>query len=169
MKSIKGLVIMDNDGARILSKYYDNHFASLKDKIEFEQALFKKTYNTDFEIIAIQGLTVCYKSSVDLLFYVVGSGEENELILVETLYTFFDTISAILRKNVEKKALFDKMEHIILAADELIEQGVIMEVEASSIVSRVHPKHEQDVPISEQTMTQVLQSAKEGFKWSLLR
>ena len=46
MKSIKGLVIMDNDGARILSKYYDNHFASLKDKIEFEQALFKKTYNT---------------------------------------------------------------------------------------------------------------------------
>ena len=61
--------------------------------------------------------------SVDILFYVVGSNEENELILVNTLTTFFDTVSVILRKNVEKKAVFDKMDYIILAADEFIEGG----------------------------------------------
>ena len=61
--------------------------------------------------------------SVDILFYVVGSSDENELILVNTLTTFFDTVSHIVRKNVEKKAVFDKMDYIILAADEFIEDG----------------------------------------------
>ena len=60
---------------------------------------------------------------MDLLFYVIGSSEENELILVNTLTTFFDTVSIIVRKNVEKKAVFDKMDYIILAADELIDDG----------------------------------------------
>ena len=62
LRSIKALIILDNDGSRVLSKYYDDHFASLKDKQDFEANLFKKTYQTDFEIIACQGLTVCYKS-----------------------------------------------------------------------------------------------------------
>ncbi|XP_063677833.1 coatomer subunit zeta-1-like [Bolinopsis microptera] len=169
LRSVKALIILDNDGSRVLSKYYDDHFASLKDKQDFEANLFKKTYQTDFEIIACQGLTVCYKSSVDLLFYVIGSSEENELILVSILTTFFDTVSLIVRKNVEKKAVFDKMDYIILAADELIDDGVLMENDSDSIAGRVYPGQEKDIPLSEQTMTQVLQNAREGFKWTLLR
>ena len=44
-----------------------------------------------------------------------------------------------------------------------------MENESDSITGRVYPKPEQDIPLSEQTMTQVLQNAREGFKWTLLR
>ena len=62
LTSIKALIILDNNGERVLSKYYDDHFPTLKDKQDFEANLFKKTYQTDFEIIACQGLTVCYKS-----------------------------------------------------------------------------------------------------------
>ena len=51
--------------------------------------------------------------------------DENELILANILNTYFDSISSILRKNVEKKALYDKMEHIILATDEIVEAGNI--------------------------------------------
>ena len=51
--------------------------------------------------------------------------EENELILANILNTYFDAVSAILRKSVEKKSLFDKMEHIILATDEICEAGTL--------------------------------------------
>ena len=43
---------------------------------------------------------------------------------MNTLSTFYDTVSAILKKNVEKKALFEKIDFIILAADELVEGGL---------------------------------------------
>ena len=62
LQSVKALLILDNNGDRVLTKYYDDFFPSLKDKQEFEKNLFKKTDKTDFEIIAIQGLTVVYKS-----------------------------------------------------------------------------------------------------------
>lgn len=47
--------------------------------------------------------------------------------------------------------------------------GVVMEDESEGIVGRVYPRPEADIPLSEQTMTQVLQNAREGFKWTLLR
>ena len=33
-----------------------------RDAREFEQAVFKKTKETDFEIVALQGMTVVYRS-----------------------------------------------------------------------------------------------------------
>ena len=62
------------------------------------------------EIIMLDGLTCLYKSSVDLFFYVVGSGQENELLLMSVLDCLFNTCSGILRKNVDKKSLCDNME-----------------------------------------------------------
>ena len=43
-----------------------------------------------------------------------------------------------------------------------------MEVDSSNILNRVQVKQE-EIPLSEQTVTQVFQTAKEGLKWSLLR
>jgi len=166
--STKAVLILDNDGNRVRSKYYDDHFPTQGDQKTFEKSLFKKTNSNDSEIIVISGLTVCFKSSVDLLFYVVGSSDENELMLASTLNTFYEAISGILKKNVEKRALFDKLDQVLLVADELIEGGVLLENDPNNILSRVCVKTD-DVPISEQTMTQVFQSAREGLKWSLLR
>ena len=60
--SIKALCILDNDGNRVFSKYYDDHYPTQKEKQAFEKNLFKKTNQTEFEIIVIDGLTVVYRS-----------------------------------------------------------------------------------------------------------
>ena len=52
------------------------------------------------EIIMLDGLTIVYRSSVDVFFYVIGSQQENELILVATLNAIFDAISLLDRKSV---------------------------------------------------------------------
>ncbi|KAI5643676.1 clathrin adaptor complex small chain domain-containing protein [Phthorimaea operculella] len=77
---VKGMCILDNDGNRILAKYYDkNILTTTKEQKAFEKNLFNKTHRANAEIIMLDGLTCVYKSNVDLFFYVMGSSHENEV------------------------------------------------------------------------------------------
>ena len=57
------------------------------------------------EIIMLDGMTILYRSSVDIYIYVIGSSYENELILLPALDCLFNSLNVILRKEFEKKAL----------------------------------------------------------------
>ena len=114
--SVKGIIILDNDGQRMWANYYDpNIFASPKDELRFEKSLFSKTSRTkseDVDVVMLDNLTILYKSRVDLYFYVLGGPKENELLLMSVLNCVFDSISIILRKNVEKSTVFENMDMI---------------------------------------------------------
>ncbi|XP_016778769.1 coatomer subunit zeta-1 isoform X3 [Pan troglodytes] len=140
--TVKAILILDNDGDRLFAKYYDDTYPSVKEQKAFEKNIFNKTHRTDSEIALLEGLTVVYKSSIDLYFYVIGSSYENELMLMAVLNCLFDSLSQMLR--------------------------VILESDPQQVVHRVALRGE-DVPLTEQTVSQVLQSAKEQIKWSLLR
>ena len=49
----------------------------------FEKKIFDKTKKRDDEILLLDGYTITYKTNVDLMFYVIGSAEENELLLAK--------------------------------------------------------------------------------------
>ncbi|KAF6118086.1 COPI coat complex subunit zeta 1 [Phyllostomus discolor] len=190
--TVKAILILDNDGDRLFAKYYDDTYPSVKEQKAFEKNIFNKTHRTDSEIALLEGLTVVYKSSIDLYFYVIGSSYENELMLMAVLNCLFDSLSQMLSsvrvlstlkmlswtsffmlerrkgKNVEKRALLENMEGLFLAVDEIVDGGVILESDPQQVVHRVALRGE-DVPLTEQTVSQVLQSAKEQIKWSLLR
>ncbi|XP_053564536.1 coatomer subunit zeta-1-like [Bombina bombina] len=167
--TVKAVLILDNDGERLLAKYYDETYPTVKEQKAFEKNIFNKTHRTDSEIALLEGLTVVYKSSIDLYFYVIGSSHENELMLMAVLNCLFDSLSQMLRKNVEKRTLLENMEGLFLAVDEIkIDGGVILESDPQQVVHRVALRGD-DVPLTEQTVSQVLQSAKEQIKWSLLR
>lgn len=166
--TVKAALILDNDGERLLAKYYDDTYPTVKEQKAFEKNIFNKTHRTDSEIALLEGLTVVYKSSIDLYFYVIGSSHENELMLMAVLNCLFDSLSQMLRKNVEKRTLMENMEGLFLAVDEIIDGGVILESDPQQVVHRVALRGD-DVPLTEQTVSQVLQSAKEQIKWSLLR
>lgn len=90
MYTIKGIAILDNDGNRILAKYYDkNVFPTSKEQKAFEKNLFNKTHRANAEIIMLDGLTCVYKSNVDLFFYVMGSSHENEVCVFLIFVHFF--------------------------------------------------------------------------------
>ncbi|XP_008469546.1 coatomer subunit zeta-1 isoform X2 [Diaphorina citri] len=167
--TIKGIAILDNDGHRLLAKYYDpNILSTVKDQKAFEKNLFNKTHRANAEIIMLEGLTCVYKSNVDLFFYVMGSSHENELILMSVLNCLYDAISQILRKNVEKRNVLDNLDIVMLALDEICDGGIIQEADSSAVVQRVALRVD-DIPLGEQTVAQVFQSAKEQLKWSLLK
>ncbi|KAJ8384224.1 hypothetical protein AAFF_G00207720 [Aldrovandia affinis] len=178
--TVKAVFIVDNDGNRLLSKYYDSElYPSMKEQKNFERNVFNKTHKTDSEIAFLEGMTIVYKSNIDLFFYVVGSAQENELMLMVVLNCLFDSLSQILRKNVEKKWLLENMDGVFLVLDEIIDGGVILESDPQQVIQKVNYKADEN-SLSEQSMAQhisqklaitstVLQSAKEQIKWSILK
>uniref|UniRef100_A0A8I6GK73 Coatomer subunit zeta n=1 Tax=Rattus norvegicus TaxID=10116 RepID=A0A8I6GK73_RAT len=130
--TVKAILILDNDGDRLFAKYYDDTYPSVKEQKAFEKNIFNKTHRTDSEIALLEGLTVVYKSSIDLYFYVIGSSYENEVRLTVRVLPLTP-----LQKNVEKRALLENMEGLFLAVDEIVDGGVILESDPQQVVHRV--------------------------------
>ncbi|TFJ99039.1 phosphatidylinositol 4,5-bisphosphate 5-phosphatase A [Platysternon megacephalum] len=145
--TVKAVLILDNDGDRLFAKYYDDTYPTVKEQKAFEKNIFNKTHRTDSEIALLEGLTVVYKSSIDLYFYVIGSSYENELMLMAVLNCLFDSLSQMLRKNVEKRALLENMEGLFLAVDEIVDGGVILESDPQQVVHRVAVRVSECLPL----------------------
>ena len=177
--TIKAIFILDNDGQRLVSKYYDTIFDTIKEEKDFEKNLFTKTSKSEGEIIMIDNLTIVYRSSIDLHFYVVGSTSENEIMLVSVLNCLFDSISLILKKNmVEKKYLLDYLDAAFLIINEICDNGILLETDPAQIVQRIGFKEGASGDINaagitgllgEQSVMDVVKSAREQLKWSILR
>ena len=179
--TIKAILILDNDGIRIVSKYFDTLFASIKEEKDFEKNLFTKTSKSDGEIIMIENLTIVYRSSIDLHFYVVGSTSENEIMLVSVLNCLFDSIGQILKKNmIEKKYLLDYLDAAFLIVNEICDNGILLETDPTQIVQRIGFKENSSSSsdassmgitslLSEQSVMYVVKSARDQLKWSILR
>ncbi|XP_028339756.1 coatomer subunit zeta-2 isoform X2 [Physeter macrocephalus] len=220
--TIKAVFILDNDGHRLLAKYYDDTFPSMKEQMAFEKNVFNKTSRTDSkcppfaraelsdahhhlhldtsvpvglihpqaipfssevlfplllscsllsssgEIAFFGGMTIVYKSSIDLFLYVVGSSYENELMLMSVLTCLFESLNHVLRKNVEKRWLLENMDGAFLVLDEIVDGGVILESDPQQVIQKVNFRAD-DSGLTEHSVAQVLQSAKEQIKWSLLK
>lgn len=64
-------------------QYYNNAIGSLKEQRDFEKSLFQKTNKASGDVILLDNLTIVYRNNVDLLFYVMGSTNENEVCSVD--------------------------------------------------------------------------------------
>ncbi|KAM6233555.1 LOW QUALITY PROTEIN: coatomer subunit zeta-2 [Spheniscus humboldti] len=95
--TVKALLILDSLGQRLLAKYYDGTFPTAEEQAAFERSIFSKTHRAGGEIACLEGLTVVYRISVDLFFYVVGGCQENELMLSAVLACLLDALGHLLR------------------------------------------------------------------------
>ena len=64
-----------------------------------------------------------YKHSLDLIFYIIGNSDENELMLYSALNAFSDALHLLLRNQVEKRAVLENMDLVLLCLDETIDDG----------------------------------------------
>ncbi|XP_036196768.1 coatomer subunit zeta-2 isoform X1 [Myotis myotis] len=165
--TIKAVFILDSDGRRLLAKYYDDTFPSMKEQMAFEKNVFNKTNRTDSEIAFFGGMTIVYKSSIDLFLYVVGSSQENELMLMSVLTCLFESLNHVLRKNVEKRWLMDNMDGAFLVLDEIVDGGVILESDPQQVIQKVNFRAD-DGGLTEQSVAQVSLHRLILVLWSFL-
>ncbi|KAI8926221.1 Longin-like domain-containing protein [Entophlyctis helioformis] len=161
--SVKAAIVLDSEGHRVLAKYYSADYPSAKEQKAFEKNLFDKTKRVSSEIILFDNLVVVYKSIVDVFIYFVGSMDENEIMLQSVLGGFSDALTILLKNQVEKRMMMDNMDVTLLTLDETVDDGIILETDASQIASRVTKRSTEleSFQSGEQTIAQALKTAQE--------
>ncbi|CCF56477.1 hypothetical protein KAFR_0B01780 [Kazachstania africana CBS 2517] len=145
--SVNAILILDNHGNRIYSKYYkpphlnnvitDSLFDNIKKQKEFEQKLFKKTHKQDSEILIFENNIILYKEYIDVTIYLVGNINENEIILQNAFSGFKGSMELLLNNGIDNKNVSENCDLVYLLIDEIIDNGVILETDPASIASRV--------------------------------
>lgn len=80
------------------------------------------------DIILYDGHLAVFKHSADVIFYIIGNAEENELMLSLALNSFQDALSMLLRFQIEKRALLENYDLAMLCLDETIDDGWVASI-----------------------------------------
>lgn len=119
---------MEKNGTRLVAKYYaqEANFVTKEAQLLFERNVFAKTsHNLSAEVLVFDRYVIVYKSMGSLIAYVVGSSEENELMLLACLTTFRDVMDALLRGRVDKISMLENLDYVLLTLDELVDDGYV--------------------------------------------
>merc|ERR1712086_664241 len=99
------------------------------------------------DIMNIDDYVAVFRCYSDMTVYVLGDGkQDNELILASVLDTIHECFDQVFKHNIERKSLINNMPGVILVIDELIDQGIIMQLEPNVILQRISSK---EVPSGE--------------------
>ncbi|GLU14338.1 hypothetical protein SLE2022_309140 [Rubroshorea leprosula] len=172
--AVKNILLLDSEGKRVAVKYYSDEWPTNSAKLAFEKFLFTKTLKSnarvEAEITMFDDNIVIYKFVQDLHFYVTGGDEDNELILTSVLQGFFDAVALLLRNTVDKREALENLDLIYLCLDEIVDQGMILETDTSVIAGKVAIQSlDAGAPLSEQTISQALATAREHLARTLLK
>ena len=106
------LLISADDNSRILTKYYSpphpptnmgnnypgaNPYPALKDQKAFEKCLLEKTAKSTNDVILYDNRIVVYKTESDVMLYVVGPADENEIMLYIVVLALRDSLNILLK------------------------------------------------------------------------
>ncbi|BGP55691.1 hypothetical protein JCM8202_003818 [Rhodotorula sphaerocarpa] len=188
LQMVSAVLLVDHDSNRILAKYYhpEHHdpknpapakqpFSTLKEQRAFEAAVWEKTRKQSGDILLYDNSLVLYKQAVDLTFYVVGPAGENELMLSSVLAAFYDSVALLLRHQVEKRAILENLDLVVLALDETIDNGIVLETDPIAIASRVsRPRPDAtvnlaDIQLNEQSLMQAFTTVRDKIGQRILQ
>lgn len=107
------LVLSSDDSSRILAKYYSpphpppnahgndypgaNPYPHVKEQKAFEKGLLEKTAKQTSDIILYDNRVVLFKMESDVMLYVVGGADENEILLYSVILALRDSLNILLK------------------------------------------------------------------------
>ncbi|KAK5050455.1 hypothetical protein LTR84_003736 [Exophiala bonariae] len=160
--SIIGILILSTDASadssRLFAKYYTtpHHsathptptqpYASLKEQKAFEKGLLEKTSKQTSDVILYDNKVVVFKNESDVMLYVIGSAEENEILLYNVILALRDTLSILLKNSTDKRTIMENYDLVTLAIDEIVDDGIVLETDPVMVASRVSKAPAQDAP-----------------------
>ena len=130
--------------------------------------MLAKTAKQTGDILLYDNHIVLYKMESDVALYVVGSQDENEILvsrhlsmgvasetlanLVAKLYNVLlalrDSLHLLFRQSVDKRTIIENYDLVSLAIDEIVDAGIVLETDPSIIVQRCSKAPSQDVSLS---------------------
>ncbi|KAK3335746.1 Longin-like domain-containing protein [Cercophora scortea] len=178
--SVDAILILSVDGERIYTKYYSPHHAppahggaapasgsqnpypDKTSQLRFEKTLLQKTAKQTGDILVLDGRIM----ESDVALYVVGSLNENEVLLYNVILALRDSLHLLFRQSVDKRTIIENYDLVSLAIDEIVDDGVILEIDPTIVVQRCSKAPTQDTnlgridPFSEQGVNNLAQLGK---------
>ncbi|KEY64940.1 hypothetical protein S7711_08939 [Stachybotrys chartarum IBT 7711] len=159
--SVQAILILGaEDGSRIFAKYFSpahgapaagsgssNPYADTKSQKTFEKGLLDKTAKQTGDIILYDNRIVLYKMESDVMIYIVGSLDENEILLYNTIIALRDSLHLLFKQSVDKRTIIENYDLVSLAIDEIVDDGIILETDPTIIMQRVSRAPTQDVQL----------------------
>lgn len=123
LHSVQAVLILAADGSsdssRIFTKYYEaphtsatvpsppQSYKTVKEQKAFEKGLLDKTAKQTSDVILYDNKVVVFKQESDVMLYVVGGSEENEILLYNVILAIRDSLSLLLKyaQNFTRNAL----------------------------------------------------------------
>ncbi|KAE9967942.1 hypothetical protein EG328_007892 [Venturia inaequalis] len=178
------LILSADDGSRLYSKYYQSPhpplgtpagstnyagasaYPTLSSQKAFETGLREKTVKTNADVILYDNRVVTFKTEGDVILYVVGSADENEILLFNAILALRDSLTILLKSSVDKRTILENYDLVTLAIDELCDDGVLLETDPVTVSMRVSRAPAQDmagakgIDLSEQGLLNAWEFAK---------
>jgi len=124
------LLLSTDDRTRILAKYYSpphstttsspqspnnplapppNPYPTVKAQKAFEKGLLDKTNKSTSDVILYDGKIVVFKMESDVMLYVVGGGDENEVLLYSVVLALRDALGILLKSVPSPRAILSPL------------------------------------------------------------
>ncbi|KAL9113928.1 MAG: hypothetical protein Q9227_002062 [Pyrenula ochraceoflavens] len=164
LHSIVAVLILSSDtsteSSRIFAKYYSPPhtsgsaaaslptppYSNLKEQKAFEKGLLEKTAKQSSDVILYDNKVVVFKMEGDVMLYVVGGADENEILLYNVVLALRDSLSILLKNSTDKRTIIENYDLVSLAVDEIVDDGIILETDPVIVSSRVSRAPQQDAP-----------------------
>lgn len=156
---IKFIVVLDNTGKRVYSKYYVKTSPSLMHlneenaQREFEKRIclavknynvarnegknniLNNLYNNIVDIFALDEFSIVTKISNEIGIF-VGSLNNSNDILLQCVYDILeDVLFTLINNSLTKKKLMESYEKFVIMIDEMINEGIVMNDDRNSLQS----------------------------------
>jgi|TARA_B100000780_G_C20925197_1_gene368716 hypothetical protein len=169
-QNIKAVVVLCADGKRLHAKYYSPELKSKAKQEALEAKLNTKRRDAgsghmDANIILLDGTVSVFRTGTDgTAVFVVGSAQENELVLASVVDGLYEALIMLLPGDaLDKRTILEHYEYLFLLVDELVDGGIILEKDPRALCSRVLMKGSDgaSTPTAELTIGQAMGVVRE--------
>lgn len=135
---IRFVVILDNNGKTIYSKYYTEEFENIKAQKDFEKkiCLASASLNVaknDVDIFTFSNYAIVSKISGEVAIFIGANENDNEVLLGNFYDIFESSLFEVIFDSLTKEKLMSSYEQLVIIIDEMINEGVVMNANVDSI------------------------------------
>ena len=134
---IKFIIILNNSGKIIYSKYFTDKNTAEKQR-EFEKQLCFQVKNLnilpgELDVFTIEDYNVFVKLIGEVAYFIGINENDNECLGYNFCKIFENCLANILNDNFQRMKIFNNLEKIMLLIDEMIDNGIIVNTDQDSI------------------------------------
>ena len=143
---VKFIIILDNNGKIIYSKYYTDKNTAEKQR-EFEKQLCFQVKNLnilpgELDIFSIDDYNVFVKLIGEVAYFIGLNEDDNECLGYNFCGVFENCLGTLLHDNFERSKIFNNLEKIMLIIDEMVDNGIIINTDQDSLEKLIMQQEE---------------------------